>query len=59
MAKVTTENLSKSLKYLKDNVQMYAEYERLKAQLHKEKYDALIACGFDGKQALELCKNIL
>jgi hypothetical protein len=34
------------------------EYLKLKAVLHKAKYDALIENGFTPEQALELCKDI-
>lgn len=52
-------NVSKeSLMDLIANFETMVETIRWIAKLNKAKYDALIAEGFDPKQALELCKSI-
>lgn len=45
-----------ALEQMKVHMPLMIEYEQLKAQQLRAKYDALIEAGFTLEQALELCK---
>jgi len=44
------------LRKLQNNLETILEAQAVCAQITRAKYDALLAQGFDAKQALELCK---
>lgn len=48
-----------AIRKFRENIPIIIEHQLLMAQLHKAKFDALKAEGFDDAQALELCKVLL
>lgn len=47
-----------AIRNMVENLPMLVEYAKLMAQLHRAKYLALKAEGFEDNQALELCKSV-
>ena len=45
-------------KEFKDNLDDFIETVILQARITRAKYDALLAEGFNGQQAIELCKKL-
>lgn len=49
---------AKALRSIRDNLEYMIEYGRLRARIHRAKYEELLKLGFSETQALELCKEI-
>jgi hypothetical protein len=49
--------LEKALVNMRKSMKITAEYERLRAVITRQKYDALLEQNFTEAQALELCKE--
>lgn len=54
----TKNQLKEATRALQEGLPDMLEYERLTAQLHKAKFDALKEQGFTDEQALVLCKSV-
>jgi len=55
---VDLSDMEKALLLIKDNLEVYLEFQEYQAIILKSKYDALIKEGFNDYQALELCKTL-
>jgi len=51
-------DMEKALLLIKDNLEVYLEFQEYQAIITRSKYDALIKEGFNEIQALELCKTL-